>query len=275
MSDLAVVIPEPETLDLASVPALAGAIIAEAAEVEDIPTLEEMRARTAAITAYLGRKNKDAAKAMNAADLALKIRIGELLGPAEHGGDRKSDQVPRGGLDPSPGISRRQVHKFRKMAEHKDVPEVAEAIENGESQNEVMRRIEAAIANNPLPADPSSNSRAAVEARVTKARKMASEGYTSHQISEAIGVKHFSHFKSKHGIDVPADAVVGPRTKVDANRVIQESASTLEGVAMGLDLIDAEQIDRDSLDALCASMYESIRQITKFYKRMKEVSDNA
>lgn len=272
MSDLAVVIPEPETLDLASVPALAGAIIAEASEVQDIPTLEEMRARTAAITAYLSRKNKDAAKAMNAADLALKVRIGELLGPADHQGQR-TDLSPAG--DKSPGISRRQVFKFRQMAEYKDVPEVAEAIENGESQNEVLRRIDAAKAKHPMPVDPSSKTRAAVEARIAKARKMAAEGYTSHQISDAIGVKNFSHFKATHGIEVPADAVVGPRTKVDANRVIQESASTLEGVAMGLDLIDAEQIDPDSLEGLCASMYESIRQITKFYKRMKEVSDNA
>lgn len=270
MTDLAVVIPEPEALDLASVPALAGAIIAEAAEVEDIPTLEEMRARTAAISVYLSRKNKNAAKAMNAADLALKVRIGELLGPAEPtpGPGRGNKASPAGdGL--SPGLSRRQVYKFRQMAEHKDVPEVAEAIKNGESQNEVIRRIEAAKANNPPPSPP--QSRASIAAKVEVAKSMAAEGYTSRQIGEAIGVKNMGPFRDRHGIDVPADAIVGKAKHIDAHRVLSETTSSLEGIALGLSLVSVEDIDPEYLNDHVEPFGEALKQITRFYRSMKEV----
>ena len=44
----------------------------------------------------------------------LEIRIGQLLGPAEHGGDR-TKQVQRDELAPQ------QRHEFRQMAAHPDV----------------------------------------------------------------------------------------------------------------------------------------------------------
>lgn len=48
----------------------------------------------------------------------MEQRIGVLIGPAEHGGDRKSDQVDRDPLDPLTPSQRRD---FRKLAEHADI----------------------------------------------------------------------------------------------------------------------------------------------------------
>ena len=52
-------------------------------------------------------------------------RLGQLLGPAQHGGDRRSDQVPLEVLDRS--LPKNRAHDFRKMAAHPDT--VADTID--------------------------------------------------------------------------------------------------------------------------------------------------
>jgi hypothetical protein len=51
----------------------------------------------------------------------LGLPVGDLLGPAEHGGDRKSDQVPHAELDHDIPANRRS--EFRKMAANPDIVE--------------------------------------------------------------------------------------------------------------------------------------------------------
>ena len=47
------------------------------------------------------------------------MAVGAALGEAEHGGDRRSDQVARGQLE----ISKDDAHRFRQMFAHRDVIE--------------------------------------------------------------------------------------------------------------------------------------------------------
>lgn len=58
---------------------------------------------------------------VDAAMRRLEVRIGELLGPSQHGGDRKSDarQVDHDRLD----LSKDQRREFRRMADHPEVVE--------------------------------------------------------------------------------------------------------------------------------------------------------
>jgi hypothetical protein len=49
----------------------------------------------------------------------LEVRIGELLGKAKRGGDRRSDQITRE-VD---GLTPNERHDFRTMAAHADVVE--------------------------------------------------------------------------------------------------------------------------------------------------------
>jgi hypothetical protein len=63
----------------------------------------------------------------------LEVRIGQLLGPASRGGDRKSDQVNRDELDLSP----QERNSFRKMAEH---PEIVDAVIAESSDDEPPSR---------------------------------------------------------------------------------------------------------------------------------------
>ena len=120
-------------------------------------------------------------------------------------------------------------------------------------------------------------SRAAVAERVAKATTMAAEGYTSRQIAEAIGVgiENFAGFKKRHGITVPADAVVGRTHNLDADRMVTETVHTLEGAAMTIGLVghpaDAG-LDPDQIDGWVTSLRSSLTVLTQFSKQLKEMT---
>lgn len=106
----------------------------------------------AAIEAYLRKKHEGASTEIARATRRLEIRIGELLGPAQHGGDRREspaqEQVPEGNLPPGTAAAATKATtpkartEFRKMAAAKDEPEVAAAVDAGASRAEVVRRAE-------------------------------------------------------------------------------------------------------------------------------------
>jgi hypothetical protein len=255
-------IPEPQSVDLERAHNLAQQITEWAGTTESIPELEDARARVAAIEVYIRKRDTQAAAALAAADRRLEVRIGELLGAAKPG-------PPESSLASEDSLTPNQRNQFRQMAEHQEHPDVADAIENGASRSEVLRRIDAAKGKHPAPSPP--KSRASIAAKVEVAKSMAAEGYTSRQIGEAIGIQAMGPFRQRHGIEVPADGVVGKAKHIDADRVIAEATSTLEGVALGLSLISPEDIDPEHLSNQLAPMGGALRQITRFYKSMRGV----
>lgn len=256
-------IPDPKTLDLERAKDMANEIIRWSETCDDITALEDARARTAAIETYFRHRHKDVATDLARAARQLQVRIGELLPPPMPGRRPEDDEDLAHACARS--IPRDDARRMRQMAEHKDDPEVAAAIEAGMSQAEVLRRIEAARQKHP---DVTKKG----QARVAKAREMAAEGYTSRQIADTIGIDpdNIGEFRKRHGIDVPADATVRNTRRIDADRVVREAASTLEGVAMGLDLITPDAIDPSAIPALAESMKKSLQQITRFYRAMKD-----
>lgn len=120
-------------------------------------------------------------------------------------------------------------------------------------------------------------SRAAVEARVAKATEMAGAGYTSRQIAESIGIDAdgFTAFKKRHGVTVPADAIVGKTHRHDSDRMVSESVATLEGVAMTLDLVghpaDAG-LAPEQIAGWATSLSASLTALTRFNKQLKEMT---
>lgn len=83
--------------------------------VTSIPDLQDANNKLGAIDEYLSLTASEGRARVAAARRRLEVRIGSLLGPAEHGGDRRSDQVRRDELDPAP-LSPQQRSEFRKMA---------------------------------------------------------------------------------------------------------------------------------------------------------------
>jgi hypothetical protein len=108
--------------------------------------------------------------------------------------------------------------------------------------------------------------------RVAKAKAMAAEGYTSRQIGEAIGVANMAPFRTRHGIEVPADAVVGKTKRHDANRIVSETVYGLEGTVMALDLVEWDQLDREQVEQWAISLNQSISKLRSFTNRLKEMA---
>lgn len=213
MSSLA--IPDPSAVDLDRARELASAIVVWAEECDDLTALEDARAKVAAIETYLRRRGEAVAAEIATADRRLEVRIGALLGPAPGAGPG------RGKTSVAPDLSRHNRHEFRQMAEHQDVPEVADAINNGASRREVLGRIKShkqQAANQalddeisewaeslPAPTDPEGDKRrsavwSALIAAVNGARELAK--FTPDEISDAIHSHPFPHVSEQMAADL-------------------------------------------------------------------------
>lgn len=103
---------------------------------DSIPELKDAAAKLTAIGAYLARIDSEGRAKVAASHLRIERRIGELLGPAKRGGDRRSGQVDRDPL--ADALSKEQRRDFRKLADH---PEVVEAvIDDSDDETPASRR---------------------------------------------------------------------------------------------------------------------------------------
>lgn len=86
--------------------------------------------------------------------------------------------------------------------------------------------------------------------RLADIARLASEGNASDQIAEAIGLgpERVRELANKAGIRL-ADVVTGHRPKLNIHRVIEETVSTLEGLALGLRTIDGARLDCEAEEA--------------------------
>lgn len=131
-------IPEPSTTPVPALLDACAAIVAWARGCDDVAEVREAHRRMKAIAAYL--ESQDHARTARTAMIQIEVRIGELLGPAVNGGDRRSDQLPREVTDLPPN----RAHEFRKMAAHPDVVEqvIAESTEKAPaSRSKVLEAI--------------------------------------------------------------------------------------------------------------------------------------
>ncbi len=247
---------------------------------DSIPQLRDASNKLAAISEYLDLTSSEGRARVAAAQRRLEVRIGQLLGPAAPNGGHGAG--PGTGLstnNPVPdGLNPRQRHDFRSMAADPDT--VEDVIATSTDDNPASRRqvTEAIKANKePVVTTALDKTREGVAARVAQAKDMAASGFTSAQIAAALGMGEggFSKMKSQHGVDVPADRVTGKARRLDCDRILSESVSTLEGVAFGLDLLgdpDIAGLDPDQIAGWAESMTRTLRTINKFHKQLREMT---
>jgi hypothetical protein len=132
MTALAVIKSSKPPANLTEVEDNCAAIEAWADTCTAVPELKDASNKLSAIDEYLGRTSIEGRARVAAAMRHLDVRIGELLGPAEHGGARTAGQVGRDQLEP------RERHDFRKMAAHPDV--VEQVIEESSDASPPSRR---------------------------------------------------------------------------------------------------------------------------------------
>lgn len=261
-----------EPTSLVAVDDQCAAVEAWAETCSSVPELRDATNKLAAIDEYLIRTSVSGRSRVAAAMRRLEVRIGKLLGPSEVG----ANQHTQGGVQRDEPLSPQQRHAFREMAAHEDEVEavIAESTDDKPaSRRSVMDRIKNAKAKNPVPTG-SGKSRAELDAKATKAKQMAAEGYTSRQIAAEIGisVEHMSAYRRRHDFEVPADAVIGRSRRVDSNRVVNESVQSLEGIVLGLALVDFDDLDPAQIDDWATSLTTSLRTLSKFSRRIKEMT---
>lgn len=117
-------------------------------------------------------------------------------------------------------------------------------------------------------------SRAAVEARVARIRELAAEGYTSRQIASTVdlSVSGLKLLCDRECIEVPADAVVGKTHVHNADRIVSEMTTTLEALAMSVDLVDHDDIDPAQIEDWATSLSDSLKTLNRFCKQLKEMT---
>lgn len=114
-----------------------------------------------------------------------------------------------------------------------------------------------------------------VELRLEQIRKLAETGHHSNGIAKKLGVtaRYVRDLANQNGIPLP-DAILGRTRHVDANRVLQESVTTLEGLVIGLSLIEdqMDQLDPEQVKEWAISFGASVRSLNRFRKQLEEMA---
>src|SRR5262249_47258596 len=117
------------------------------------------------------------------------------------------------------------------------------------SRANVVRKVRRRRGEPPAPAgqgpDPADRSPRAAARRPGLVSEVAASGMSSCQIGERLGIgdDRVRQVAREHDIDIRADAVLGRTRRLDSNRIVRETAHSLEGLAMGVDLADLALLD--------------------------------
>lgn len=110
------------------------------------------------------------------------------------------------------------------------------------------------------------------ERRLADIRRLAAEGNRSSQISAAIGIseEHVRTLAHAGGIKL-ADFQIGHGPRINVRRVIEETVSTLEGLALGLKTVDGARLECRPDEALewVKSIEASCRVIGRLRKNLR------
>lgn len=256
------VIPEPKDLDLDGVATFARGVRDYAERCDDIAELDDIRARLTAIETYLARRNEKAVRALAATERRLEVRIGVLLGPAKIGGDRRSDQV---GRDQPDRLTKDQRHDFRKMAQHMDNVDVANAVKGGASRAEVLRRIDAATQKQPVDPKPSPAPTPADHPRAIADAVRPPPP----QIIETTAVEQSPLDRLREAVQ-RIEAPPGLTQPPSSSSIVTEADRTLARIAQALDRADPDHLATSDLRPWGASMAASLTRIGAFVGEMME-----
>lgn len=108
--------------------------------------------------------------------------------------------------------------------------------------------------------------------RRARIAELAAQNYSSRQIASMIGMTedHLGRVIRKDGIDVPADKVMARTKRLNSDRIVEETTHALDGLRMGLELVDFDALDPEKIPAWSASLTASLRSLNQFARRLKE-----
>jgi hypothetical protein len=106
-------------------------------------------------------------------------------------------------------------------------------------------------------------------------KEMAATGNSSRQIADLLGTTdvRVREVAKEMRVTIRADKVIaGTRRGLDSNRIATETATTLDGAAASVELINLADIDRAQAKAWATSLTASLRVLNRFAKQMKEMA---
>jgi hypothetical protein len=145
--------------------------------------------------------------------------------------------------------------------------------EGNPSRANVVRKIKRIKCD--LPDEPTDPAKLTAVRRLARIRELAPTGYTSHQIAAEIGVQaEYVRLRAReHGIEIVADKVMGRSARrVDSNHIVQETVNSLEGLTVGIRLVNFDDLDREQAENWATSLTDSLRALNRLAKQIKEMT---
>lgn len=146
------------------------------------------------------------------------------------------------------------------------------------SRANVLRKARA-VEDNPVTAPSSAGvgttrSPALRQKRADLIADLAAQGYSSRQMPAQVGVSEGTVRKiaGDHGIEIPADRSQNRTRRINSTDVVVNTATALEGLVMGIELIDYQAVDPAQASQWADSLTASIRTLNRFLKQIKETT---
>lgn len=103
---------------------------------------------------------------------------------------------------------------------------------------------------------------------------LAAQGYSSRQMPEQVGVSEESvrQIARDFDIEIPADRSTLRTRHINSTNVVANTVSALEGLVMGVELIDYDELDLREASQWADSLKDSLRVLNRFAKKIKETT---
>lgn len=109
--------------------------------------------------------------------------------------------------------------------------------------------------------------------RVEQIEDLALQGYRAAQIADEldVGEEYVRRLARKHDITL-TDFVLGNTRAIDSNRIVSETVGALEGLALGVELVEMAQLDPNQVEEWATSLSKSLTPIKKLARQLKEMA---
>lgn len=112
------------------------------------------------------------------------------------------------------------------------------------------------------------------DAKADVIEDLASQGYSSRQMSPKVGVTdaRVREIARAYGIEIPADKIVGRSRRIDHTAAVESAVTELDNWASSLTFIDFAEVDVAEADEWVASLTNSLTELRRFIKQIKETT---
>jgi hypothetical protein len=104
--------------------------------------------------------------------------------------------------------------------------------------------------------------------------KLANQGYSSRQMPAKVGVSEewIRQTARDYGIEIPADRSVGGTRRINSTQVVVNTATALEGLLAGIELVDFGDLDLDEASQWAASLTDSTKKLARFAQQIRKAT---